>query len=82
MLHAGYLDQPYCDVMRSGRWVCTVTYGAGGEGGGGEHVVAIHSDDAGANWSAPNISTDGPGGKHTSRVDMLGTFNMRYSDDG
>jgi hypothetical protein len=53
MLHSGYLDQPYCDVMSHGRWICTVTAGAGSEGSTAEHVQAIWSDDAGASWSNP-----------------------------
>lgn len=40
MLTQGYLDQPYCVTMRpkrahadrAGRWVCTITGSAGGEG--------------------------------------------------
>lgn len=54
MLASGYLDQPYCAVMPgSGRWVCTVTAAPAAEGGGGEHVSALWSDDAGVRWSAP-----------------------------
>eukprot|EP00966_Prymnesium_polylepis_P329446 7385143-Prymnesium_polylepis.1 len=34
------------------------------------------------NMNLANVSRDGPGGPHITRVDMLGTFNLRYSDDG
>ena len=123
MLKLGYLDQPYCDKMPKGRWVCTITGSLGAEGSSGEHVMAIWSEDKGVTWSKPvsvepaplntelanaysmtlvapgvgadgadrvyaiynmnlaNVSQDGPSGPHISRVDMLGTFNMRYSDD-
>ena len=119
MVESGYLDQPYCDVVRaSGRWVCTITGNAKPEGSSGEHVSALWSDDQGATWSTPvavepspvnveldnaysmtlatpatgrvytiynmnlaNTSTDGPGGPHISRTDMLGGFFMRYSED-
>eukprot|EP00038_Savillea_parva_P004161 m.134704 g.134704 ORF g.134704 m.134704 type:complete len:790 (-) comp11396_c1_seq4:1552-3921(-) len=53
MISAGYLDQPYCDVLSSGRWICTITYDSAHEGGAGEHIAALWSDDVGATWSAP-----------------------------
>ena len=53
MLRSGYLDQPYCDVMPSGRWICTITASASAEGGKGEHVAALWSDDSGESWSRP-----------------------------
>ncbi len=61
MLTEGYLDQPYCVVMRPkkhdmerpGRWVCTITGSMGGEGSAGEHVQSFYSDDSGATWSDP-----------------------------
>jgi hypothetical protein len=61
MLTQGYLDQPYCVVMRPkkhdaerpGRWVCTITGSMGGEGSAGEHVQTLYSDDSGATWSDP-----------------------------
>jgi hypothetical protein len=53
MLTAGYLDQPYCDKLSSGRWVCSITYDDKGEGGSGEHIVAFWSDDKGTTWSKP-----------------------------
>ena len=33
------------------------------------------------NMNLQNVSTDGPGGAQISRVDMLGGFFLRYSDD-
>lgn len=144
-----YADQPYCVVLppadgRQRRWLCAVTVNnALREGGAGEHVVSLFSDDQGASWSSPlplepslaldaedprcsnstrlhsgadmtpnstapcyvqfdnaysnilltpsgrvyvvynmnlkNIST--LHGKHISRVDELGSFVMKYSDD-
>jgi len=53
MLRSGYLDQPYCDVLPSKRWICTITGSAGAEGSKGEHVAALWSDDAGKSWSKP-----------------------------
>ena len=53
MLRSGYLDQPYCDVMPNGRWICTITASASAEGGKGEHVAALWSDDSGESWSRP-----------------------------
>ena len=50
-----YADQPYCVVFprepeedRPGRWLCTVTVNDNThEGGAGEHVVSVYSDDRG-----------------------------------
>jgi hypothetical protein len=54
MLHDGYLDQPYCDVIPStGRWICTITDNVKPEGSAGEHVAAIWSDDNGKTWTKP-----------------------------
>ena len=36
-----------------GRWVCTITGSAGGEGSASEHVQTLYSDDSGLSWSAP-----------------------------
>ena len=36
-----------------GRWVCTITGSAGGEGSASEHVQTLYSDDSGRTWSAP-----------------------------
>ena len=44
--------------------------------GGADRVYAVY------NMNLANVSRDGPGGPHITRVDMLGTFNLRYSDDG
>ena len=51
MLRAGYLDQPYCVVLQSQRWVCTITGSTGGEGSHGEHVQSLWSEDGGRSWS-------------------------------
>jgi hypothetical protein len=66
MLEEIYTDQPYCAQleMQSSRnsstftrWTCVVTInnyvGKDGhsEGGDGEHVVSVHSDDHGRTWS-------------------------------
>jgi hypothetical protein len=138
-----YADQPYCVVFprepeedRPGRWLCTVTVNDNThEGGAGEHVVSVYSDNRGVTWSEPlplepslvppaecpppknrsaaanrtacyvqvdnaysntlltpagrvysvynmnlrNVST--LHGKHIPRVDELGNFVMKYSDD-
>lgn len=123
MLAEGYLDQPYCGTLPSGRWICTITGNSRPEGSPGEHVMALWSDDYGASWSdtvsvepapvnielanaysmtivAPgmavgsgarvytiynmnlqNITHDGPHGPPITRVDMMGGFYMRYSDN-
>jgi len=47
----GYADQPYIVVTPKGRWVCVLTTGAGKEGAGGQHVVAVGSEDRGKTWS-------------------------------
>ena len=36
-----------------GAWLCVMTTGAGHEGAGGQHIVAIRSEDHGATWSRP-----------------------------
>jgi hypothetical protein len=65
MLHSGYLDQPFCDVVPSGRWVCTVRIQP--RDTTPSHVISpfapsrapradvasFWSDNAGASWSAP-----------------------------
>ena len=51
MLAEGYLDQPYCGTLPSGRWICTITGNSRPEGSPGEHVMALWSDDYGASWS-------------------------------
>jgi len=64
MLEQIYTDQPYCTQMpwnssSTIRWVCVVTVnnyiGKNGqsEGGYGEHVVSIYSDNLGITWSKP-----------------------------
>jgi len=50
---SGYIDQPYVVVLKDGSWVCVFTTGAGGEGDGGQHVVALRSADLGHTWSEP-----------------------------
>ena len=47
----GYCDQPYVLVMPDGKWLCTLTTGAGHEGAGGQHVVSTISSDRGKTWS-------------------------------
>lgn len=63
MLEEIYTDQPYCaqfpwaSANRGIRWTCVVTVNDyigtdhRSEGGDGEHVVSIYSDDQGATWS-------------------------------
>ena len=65
MLEQIYTDQPYCTqiIVHSQpiqhRWVCVVTVNnyisknGRSEGGYGEHVVSIYSDDLGQTWSDP-----------------------------
>jgi hypothetical protein len=48
-----YSDQPYLIQTDDGAWVCTLTTGPGEEGNGGQHVVALRSEDHGLTWSAP-----------------------------
>jgi len=54
MLSDSYLDQPYCvqwaNASVPSRWVCAITRNSFPEGSAGEHVEALYSDDAGANW--------------------------------
>ncbi len=47
----GYCDQPYIVVTPDGKWLCTLTTGAGHEGQGGQHVVSTISPDQGKTWS-------------------------------
>ncbi len=126
MVEDGYLDQPYCTILATGRWVCTITANSKPEGSDGEHVSVLWSDDRGASWSplvhvepAPvfeqldnaysllvasdagagvavggaqrlyciyNMNTQNitsfPSGERIARTDMMGSFQMRYSDDG
>ena len=55
MQRAAYNDQPYCThVSARARWLCVLTTNAGArEGGAGEHMVSLFSDDSGLTWSAP-----------------------------
>lgn len=48
-----YNDQPYCTFISArARWLCVITTNAGArEGGAGEHMESLYSDDAGASWS-------------------------------
>ena len=46
-----YCDQPYIVQTKDGNWLCTLTTGAGGEGGEGQHMVASISKDKGKTWS-------------------------------
>ena len=48
-----YSDQPYLIQTDDGAWVCTLTTGPGEEGNGGQHVVALRSEDRGLTLSAP-----------------------------
>ena len=54
-----YADQPYCVVIppsggNATRWLCTVTVNNDlHEGGSGEHVVSLFTDDRGRSWSQP-----------------------------
>lgn len=117
------LDQPYCTILETGRWICTVTANNETEGHPGEHVTVFFSDDRGATWqpevtvepspinrelanaysmivaSNPgvlpnngqrvyviyNMNVDNvttfPDGTPVARVDMMGKFEMRFSDD-
>ncbi len=50
---SGYIDQPYVVVLKDGTWLCMFTTGSGGEGAGGQHVVATRSADLGRTWSEP-----------------------------
>eukprot|EP00939_MAST-03C_sp_MAST-3C-sp1_P003785 g3785.t1 len=55
-LEEEYVDQPYCTVIpykNASRWACvaTITESGGGEGGFGEHVVSMWSEDRGKTWS-------------------------------
>jgi hypothetical protein len=54
MQRAAYNDQPYCTFLPSrSRWLCVITTNAGArEGGAGEHMESLFSDDAGRTWSA------------------------------
>jgi len=54
MQRAAYNDQPYCTFLSSRhRWLCVITTNAGArEGGAGEHMESLFSDDAGRTWSA------------------------------
>jgi hypothetical protein len=42
-----------CDILGTGRWICSITYDDAHEGGSGEHIVAFWSDDVGKTWSTP-----------------------------
>ena len=54
----------------------SMTLAAPGVGAGGvDRVFSIY------NMNLQNVTTDGPGGPHITRTDMLGGFFMRYSDD-
>lgn len=113
----GYADQPYVVITREGHWLCTITTGAGVEGQGGQHVVALISADQGRTWSQP-IDLEPAAGPEASwamplivpsgriyvfytynrdnvrrvpevssptisrRVDTLGAYAFRFSDDG
>lgn len=54
MQRTAYNDQPYCTFLASlSRWLCVITTNAGArEGGAGEHMESLFSDDAGLSWSA------------------------------
>ena len=113
----GYADQPYVVITKQGHWLCTITTGAGVEGQGGQHVVALLSNDQGRTWSSP-IDIEPASGPEASwalplitpsgrvyvfytynrdnirlvpqvpspaisrRVDTLGVYAYRFSDDG
>lgn len=111
-----YADQPYIVVNNDGSWLCTLTTGAGSEGGSGQHVVATLSTNQGRVWSAltdiePGSAPEAswvvplkvPSGRvyafytynfsdmrsvqtfpsgTSTRVDTLGQYAFRYSDDG
>ena len=49
----GYCDQPYTVITKDGNWLCTMTTGAGREGEGGQHIVAVISKDHGHTWEGP-----------------------------
>ncbi len=49
----GYCDQPYTVITKDGNWLCTMTTGAGREGEGGQHIVAVISKDHGRTWEGP-----------------------------
>lgn len=56
MYQDGYLDQPYCVINEHKspmEWTCIITAQSGHEGGNGEHLVALISNDAGASWDGP-----------------------------
>lgn len=114
-----YSDQPYVVKTDDGGWLCVLTTGPGHEGEGGQHVVAVRSEDSGRTWSAPvDVEpNDGPEASYAvllkvpsgrvycfynhntdnvreciaddppfkggtcSRVDSLGHFVFKYSDD-
>jgi hypothetical protein len=111
----GYSDQPYVIVTQDGTWLCVMTTGKGVEGAGGQHLIAIRSQDQGRTWSAPvdiepasgpeaswGVPFKTPGGRvyvfytynkanlrevpqakaARHRVDTLGVYAFRYSDDG
>ena len=72
MLEEIYTDQPYCaqipwpSAVRGVRWTCVVTVNdylgpdRRAEGGDGEHVVSVHSDDQGLSWSKPSSIESAP----------------------
>ena len=54
MLQSGYLDQPYCVVNpATADWTCVLCQTLNHEGGAGERVISIVSEDGGATWSDP-----------------------------
>jgi hypothetical protein len=54
MQKTAYNDQPYCTRLASlSRWLCVITTNAGArEGGVGEHMESLFSDDGGLTWTA------------------------------
>eukprot|EP01084_Bolivina_argentea_P139512 245421_1 len=62
-----YLDQPYCIIIpnnttpynkssmdiKPGNWVCIITGSPSKEGGSGERVLSLYSEDNGNTWSKP-----------------------------
>ena len=48
-----YADQPYLVEAADGAWVCVITTGPNREGGKGQHITCLRSNDEGKTWSEP-----------------------------
>eukprot|EP01084_Bolivina_argentea_P161617 281344_1 len=96
MYNWNYLDQPYCIIIpnnttpynessmdiKPGNWVCIITGSPSGEGGRGERVLSLYSEDNGNTWSKPidvESNTTLPNAYATIAINQYGRIYTMYN---